>query len=62
MQVVAVGVDVACEHFTDNDSGKAATDAFHTLHRACLEAYRREQFGKFFRSQVEVHVFFKPFI
>ena len=62
MQVVAVGMYVACEHFADNDAGKAAFDALYALHRAGLEANGRKEVRQGFGAEVEVNVFFEPFI
>ena len=62
MQVVAVGMHVAREHLAHDDTGQTSADAFDPFDRPCLKADRRKELGQCVGREVEVHVFFKPFI
>ncbi len=62
VEMVAVGVLHACEHFAYYDSAEASAYGFYLFYSACLKTYRGERCGHFRGSEIEVEVFFKPII
>ena len=62
MHVVAVGVGETGQHMAYHEAFEPALDGLDLFHTAHFEADARERFGYLLRVEVEVHIFFKPFI
>ena len=62
VQVVAVGVLHAGEHFAHHQSGKTALDGFNFLYRAGFETERSEGSSQLIGSKVEIDIFLQPII
>ena len=60
VQVVAVGMVLAAEHFADDKSAEASAYAFYCFYSANLKACRGEDGGKFVCRKFEVYIVFQP--
>ena len=62
VEMVAVGMFRASEHFADNDAGEAAADRFYRFDAFGFKAYGSKSGAEFFGGKIEVNVLFEPFI
>lgn len=62
VQVVAVGVFHASEHFAHHESGKTALDSLNFLYRAGFKSKRCEGSSQLIGSQIEIDIFLQPII
>ncbi len=62
MKMIAVGMSHACEHLAYDNACKAAADTLYALYRSRFKAYRSQQSSQLLGSEVEIDIFFKPFI
>ena len=62
MQVVAVGVGLACKHLCYHHMLQTAFYTFHFFHILYLESAECQQIVQFMRGQFSVYIFPQPFI
>ena len=61
VQVVAVGVRLACQHLRYHHMFQTALDGLHLLHAVHLQAGESQQVVQFLRSHIlNIHILFKP--
>ena len=62
MQMVTIGMYIACKHLAHIQSLEATLDGLHLFQCVNLQTRRGQCVAHLLRSQVEVNVFFQPFV
>ena len=62
VQMVGVGMGLACEHFPDNYPAQASADTFHLLHGVAFKPHSSQGSGELPGGECKVDVASKPLI
>ena len=62
MKMIAVRMHLACQHFTHVKTFQSTFDRLNFFQSVNFQTARSQRVCNFLRSQVEIDVFFKPFV